>query len=527
MTNNNSPKHLGVSTMTAAVRLCLAGVAFGVAAGASAAPDTSRVIVAYKAGAMAKVKSAVGAAKGSVKLDITDTDAMAVEMPSAALNGLKNNPNVLYVEEDVKRVPTALAAPSGAPYLAGQLVPYGIPMVQADQLSDKFAGNRMVCIIDSGYSLDHEDLAANMVTGENDKFKQGTGLWSVDDNHHGTHVAGTIAGINNAGTGVVGVLPNKKVKLHIVKVFGADGWAYSSTLSSAAKLCGKAGANVISMSLGGASPTRTEQQIFDNLQKQGVLSIAAAGNDGNEVISFPAGYSSVMMVGALDDKKAWASFSQFNPKVEISAPGVQVLSTVAMNSGSAGSLNVGGAFTASANTGSPQKSVTAALADMGIGDSVNSAMAGKVCLIKRGAISFGQKVANCQASGGVGAVLYNNVPEMLNATLGETATNIPSVSVSGTDGAVLMTRLGQSATVAVTGVSYAYYNGTSMATPHVSAVAALVWSYFPSCTGEQIRATLRKSAEDLGAPGRDDKFGHGLVQAKAAHDRIATMGCGN
>jgi subtilisin family serine protease len=117
---------------------------------------------------------------------------------------------------------------------------------------------------------------------------------------------------------------------------------------------------------------------------------------------------------------------------------------------------------------------------------------------------------------------------MLNGTLGTTVTTIPSLGVSGTDGeALLATRLGQSTTVAITPVSYEYYNGTSMATPHVSAVAALVWSYFPSCTSEQIRSTLRKSAQDLGDVGRDDKYGHGLVQAKAAHDRIATMGCGN
>ena len=47
---------------------------------------------------------------------------------------------------------------------------------------------------------------------------------------HSTHVASTIAGLDNAGTGMVGVLPSKKIKLHIVKVFDADGWAYSSTL---------------------------------------------------------------------------------------------------------------------------------------------------------------------------------------------------------------------------------------------------------------------------------------------------------
>jgi serine protease len=66
-----------------------------------------------------------------------------------------------------------------------------------------------------------------------------------------------------------------------------------------------------------------------------------------------------------------------------------------------------------------------------------------------------------------------------------------------------------------------------VATPHVSAVAALVWSYFPSCTAAQIRSTLDKSAQDLGAPGRDVYYGYGLVQAKAAYDRIRTNGCVN
>ena len=85
----------------------------------------------------------------------------------------------------------------------------------------------------------------------------------------------------------------------------------------------------------------------------------------------------------------------------------------------------------------------------------------------------------------------------------------------------------QLATVKVDPSNYAYYDGTSMATPHVSAVAALVWSYFPTCTGAQIRASLNRSAMDLGPAGRDVKFGHGLVQAKAAYDRIQLKGCGN
>jgi subtilisin family serine protease len=79
----------------------------------------------------------------------------------------------------------------------------------------------------------------------------------------------------------------------------------------------------------------------------------------------------------------------------------------------------------------------------------------------------------------------------------------------------------------VKATNYAYYDGTSMATPHVSAVAALVWSYFPQCSAAQLRSSLDKSALDLGAAGRDVKYGFGLVQAKAAYDRIKSQGCGN
>jgi subtilisin family serine protease len=177
--------------------------------------------------------------------------------------------------------------------------------------------------------------------------------------------------------------------------------------------------------------------------------------------------------------------------------------------------------------GSPLATATAPLADFGIGDTVNASVSGKVCLIARGTIDFATKVSNCQASGGVGAVVYNNVAGAFGGTLGTTVTNIPSVTTTDTEGLAMKGQLGQSATVAVKTSNYAYYDGTSMATPHVSAVAALVWSYFPTCTGSQIRASLTKSALDLGTVGRDTKYGFGLVQAKAARDRIQSLGCGN
>jgi subtilisin family serine protease len=513
-------------------RLCLAAAAVGLlcntAGAASVAEpdtDTTRVIVKFKKGQKAILKSLVAGLKGKVKHEIFNDDAMAVEVSRANLKNLENNPNVEYIEEDAKRYPFALTTPStGTPYTAGQQVPYGIKMVQADQLSDSLAANRKVCIIDSGINRDHEDLSGISVTGE---YDAGTGWWYTDENHHGTHVAGTIAAINNSGTGVVGVNSNKQLKLHIVKVFGPDAWAYSSTLATAANKCKAAGANVISMSLGGPTKNITEQRAFDSIASAGILSIAAAGNDANTAISYPAGYTSVVSVGAVDENKAWASFSQYNSKVELAGPGVGVLSTVPMGAGQDAVLTVGSStYAPGAMEGSPVKLATAPLADFGIGDKVNTAVSGKVCLIARGTVDFATKVSNCQTSGGVGAVVYNNVAGAFGGTLGTTVTNIPSVTATDTDGTAMKAQLGQSATVGIKPSNYAYFDGTSMATPHVSAVAALVWSYFPTCTGAQIRTSLGNSALDLGTAGRDTKYGFGLVQAKAAYDRIKSLGCG-
>lgn len=491
----------------------------------AAPPEKIRVIVAFDAKMSDKAKAAIAAAQGEETRFIFGMNAAAMTVPAHALKGLQHNPHFLYVEEDVKRYPLAAALASADAAHSGQLIPYGIPMVQADQLPapPQGAAGRKVCIIDSGIDAQHEDLAGNTMAGQNDS---GTGRWDTDENHHGTHVAGTIAALSN-NKGVLGVSSEGKLPLHIVKVFGADGWAYSSTLAAAANQCGANGASVISMSLGGARSSRTEDAAFAKLAQQGVLSIAAAGNDGNRTQSYPAGYASVMSVAALDVNKAWATFSQYNKKVEIAAPGVGVLSTVPMGSGALPSLAVGGSsFAAGEMEGSPKASASAALANFGIGDTINTAVAGKVCLIQRGSVDFGVKVANCEKSGGLGAVIYNNVAGSFSGTLGTTVSKIPAVSVSDSDGTVLLGKLGQTATVTVAPYSYAYYDGTSMATPHVSAVAAMVWSHFPKCSQADVRSALGASALDLGTKGRDDKFGYGLVQALGAYQRLQGATCG-
>jgi subtilisin family serine protease len=519
-------KHFGL--VRTALAAAIAATALAVPLAAQAAPKQERMVLVYKAGAGQAAKDAVARAGGRVVLDLAEVNAVAVKASPAALAALKGNKNVESIEADPMRhvmgdrSAKRTAGPMAAP---GEQVPFGITMVQADQLTFQAGNAKKLCIIDSGYDITHEDLQGSNVAGVN---LSGEGDWSTDLAHHGTHVAGTVAALGGNGHGVVGVVPTGQLPLHIVKVFDSTGSAPSSTIIKGVLQCNKAKAKIVSMSLGGPSPKNFEQKIYDLMTSRGVLVIAAAGNAGDTTTSYPAGYASVMSVAAIDSAKAHASFSQVNADVEIAAPGVNTLSTVPMGEGREASATVGGTgFAVQPIDGTPVATATAALANFGLGDALNPGMAGKVCLISRGTISFADKVLNCQNSGGVGAIIYDNVPGVNLFTLGGVATAIPSVSATQADGAAMLAKVGQSTTVGVAATNYAYYNGTSMATPHVSAVAALVWSNHPDCTGQEIRASLNNSAMELGAPGRDPEFGFGLVQAKAASDRITALGCGN
>ena len=278
------------------------------------------------------------------------------------------------------------------------------------------------------------------------------------------------------------------------------------------------------MSLGGGGGSTTEQTACDNSP---MLNIAAAGNSGtdtgNDAFSYPASYSSVVSVAAIDSANAVATFSQKNSEVDIAAPGVAVLSTVPRGAGYEASVAApGGAYEATGMEGSPNGTATGTLVNCGLGDSPCAASGGAICLIQRGDISFADKVVNCQSGGGSAAVIYNNADALFSGTLGGTSTNIPSMGVSGVDGAALLGAVGSEVTVTLVPGDYAHYDGTSMATPHVAGVAALVWGQptLLGCTKAQVRSALENTALDLGATGRDDSYGHGLIQAKAAIDSL-------
>lgn len=449
---------------------------------------------------------------------------------------LRKHPSVESIEPDYQR------------FLMAQNQPWGIAKTQSDQLTDADGANMTVCIIDSGYERANPDLNANNASGTNNS---GTGNWYQNGGSHGTHVAGTIAGVNNS-EGVVGIMPNTNVNLHIVKVFNEAGWGYSGDLSDAVDTCVSNGAKVINMSLGGTGSSTTEKNALQAAANTGVLLIAASGNDGDATLSYPASYDAVMAVGALDSNNQHAEFSQYTAQVEVSAPGEAILSTVA-GDGRLGYITVG-STTYGNDSVVPQThyvqsggnyvvnnvdgSANGVLASCTISGSSYSCtnVNGNICLAER---NDNQKGSNypeinpakaCADAGASGVIVYSNSarPGLQNPFLVDANTDVtvPTVSVSRTLGQQLMGQLGTNASLTVNGSqNYAYYNGTSMATPHVTGVAALVWSNNPNCSADDVRSALKNTAIDLDIAGRDDKTGFGLVQAKAASDALAAS-CG-
>ncbi|MCW9018255.1 MAG: S8 family serine peptidase, partial [Kangiellaceae bacterium] len=451
------------------------------------AAGIERVIVKFKAGKGSNVKALASGAGGELKVDLPKHNSFAMEIPAVALNGLRNNPNIELIETDLKRklLNTDLNST--------ELEPWGISRVEADIVSDNLAGNRTVCIIDSGYDIRHTDLSGNAVSGTNDS---GTGQWSTPGGSHGTHVAGTVAAIGN-GSGVVGVMPSGNIDLHIIKVFNESGWGYSSSLVAAVDDCVTAGANVVSMSLGGSGSSTTERNAFNNYYSQGILSIAAAGNDANTAHSYPASYDAVVSVAAVDSGNMHANFSQRTNQVEISGPGEAVLSSVGLGDGQLAQLTVGGTdyfangvvphiFYNSSLSYDPRGNDGSVSATLGVCSTSGtnyscSNMSGKICLVERGENQEDNtnttenrypeyRGANaCADAGAAGIVVYSNAarPGLQNPFMVDfngKIEGIPTASVDRATGLALAAKAGQSASLSKAGnQDWEYYNGTSMA----------------------------------------------------------------
>ncbi len=404
-----SRRYIGILSVAIVLLMVLAGFAAVPAGAGDNGAEKRAVIVGFK-GKMDEslIKSNNG--KVDHKLDIAN--AIATKLTESAIKALKNNKNVAYVEDDIEF------------RAVGQTLPWGVNRIDADQVwggTSGYTGSGIqVAVVDTGIDTEHPDLQDNYLGGYdfvNDDSDPS------DDNGHGTHVAGTIAAVDNT-VGVIGVAP--EAGLYALKVLNNRGSGFLSDIAAGIQwaMLGPDGtedtgdeAEVVSLSLGASSGTTTLQTAVDNAYAAGLLVVAAAGNAGSTSILYPAKYGSVIAVSATDISDNLASFSNYGNEIEIAAPGVNIYSTM------------------------------------------------------------------------------------------------PTYDVYLTTSGPPKWRYSK---------EYDYMSGTSMACPHVSGVAALVYEAGPSDDSgvnglaDEVRKILQDNAEDLGDSGWDSEFGHGLVDAEAS-----------
>ncbi|MCU0544335.1 MAG: S8 family serine peptidase [Oscillatoriaceae cyanobacterium Prado104] len=214
----------------------------------------------------------------------------------------------------------------------------------------KGSKNVVVAVIDSGVDYNHRDLAANIwknpgETAGDGIDNDGNGYkddWRgydfvnkdsnpMDDNSHGTHIAGIIGAVGNNNIGVVGVSQN--VSLMPLKVMGAGGIGSSNDIVKAINYATQNGAKVINASFAGGPFLQVMKDAIADANKKGVLFVAAAGNDGKNNDTkpqYPANYDlpNIISVAATNDRDRLASFSNYGQNsVDLAAPGENILST--------------------------------------------------------------------------------------------------------------------------------------------------------------------------------------------------------
>lgn len=250
---------------------------------------------------------------GKIKNKYKFMPVAAVSLSDKAAQALSKNPNISYIEEDSKV------------HVTGQEVSWGLSHVNGDVVQQTgITGNGVkIGVIDTGIDYTHEDL--KVVGGVN--FVDNAVNY-IDDNGHGTHVAGIISALNNV-VGVLGLAP--QADLYAIKALDKYGNGNYSDVIAGIEWAITNDMDIINMSLEGSSGSRSLQQILDNAYNAGVLLVASAGNKGYDkkgTITYPAKYNTVIAVGAVNQYDYRTEFSSVGRELELVAPGIQINSTV-------------------------------------------------------------------------------------------------------------------------------------------------------------------------------------------------------
>ena len=278
---------------------------------------------------------------------------MSAVVPEGRLIALQHDPRVAYVVEDMERS------------ISVQSMPTGIQRIFADTNPeiaingvDDYRVDVDVAVIDTGVDFQHPDL--NVVGGVNCynwwPFSATCKAGGDDDHYHGTHVAGTIGALDN-GIGVVGVAPGARI--WAVKVLSSSGSGYSSQIVAGIDwvAANAATIEVANMSLGGSGFSQAEYDAIQGAVNAGVAFAVAAGNDDADANNYsPGGFDNVLSVSALADfdglpggwaappaaptrTTRWPTSATGDPKIDIAAPGVCILSTYPLEQGEYGTIS--------------------------------------------------------------------------------------------------------------------------------------------------------------------------------------------
>lgn len=286
---------------------------------------SQEIIVHFKdsVAAQSTIENRVSKAGGKV-VDVT-RDFTVVKVDGHAEDAVKNFEQLDTVEYAEPNVTFHASYVPNDPAYSKQYAPQKVGAEQAWDTTQSSSSVK-IAVIDTGVDYYHPDLAGKVIKGadfvddDNDP---------IDENEHGTHVAGIAAANTNNGVGIAGLAP--KASILAVRVLDAEGSGTLDDVAQGIRYAADQGAQVINLSLGGSLGTKTLEEAVNYAFSKGSVVVAAAGNSGVMLPSYPAFYSNAIAVAATDKNDQKASFSNFGTWVDIAAPGVDIYSTTPNN----------------------------------------------------------------------------------------------------------------------------------------------------------------------------------------------------